>query len=103
MSILQRLFGKSREETAADREQRLAKKVSSMDEAAMIRELRTICQRFAANEGGQELVDMATAIGTELNKRGGMAAMRSVHRALGPIPGARTLDMVWNGIGQWMG
>lgn len=103
MGILERIFGKAREETATDPGERLAKKVASMDQAAMVRELTILCRRFAANEDGQELVDLATAIGTELNKRGGMGAMRSAHRALGPIPGARTLDMVWNGIGDWMG
>jgi len=74
-----------------------------MTESALIGELKVMCRRFAANEDAQELVDRAKAIGVELSRRGGMQAMRSAHRALGPIPGARTLDMVWNGINGWMG
>lgn len=69
----------------------------------LIRRLRTICDRWAANETSAMLDAEARGIGAELNRRGGMAEMRAAHRALGPIRGARTLDMTWNGIGDWMG
>lgn len=103
MSFLGRLFRKREDETPSTQEERIARRAASRDEAAMIGELRVLCQRFAANEDGQDLVDLARAIGSELNNRGGMGAMRRVQGALGPIPEARTLDMVWNGIGHWMG
>ena len=80
-----------------------ASAMKGINEDAMIRELRVLCSRWMANEVGQDLVDRARAIGVELDRRGGMDRMRSVHRALGAIPGARTLDTVWNGIGHWRG
>lgn len=70
---------------------------------ALVAMLREICGRYAANETGQELGLPAVAIGEELYRRGGISAMQEAHSALHGMHGSRTLDMVWNGIGEWRG
>lgn len=44
-----------------------------------------------------------TKIGEELNKRGGMTAMRQMGERVGSPEDKRTLDMLWDGIGEWRG
>jgi hypothetical protein len=41
-----------------------------------------------------------TGVGRELDRRGGMALMRRVFER---VPGDRSLEMVWDGIGYWSG
>ena len=48
--------------------------------------------------------DYARGIGRALYRRGGMAAMHeALDRGVGAMPGQRTIDGFWNGIGDWMG
>ncbi len=70
----------------------------------LVARLRRIAARWASNEDSYAELDLpARAIGEEFFRRGGMAAMRGAHAALGAVRGARTLDMVWDGIGDWRG
>ena len=69
----------------------------------LIDRMRRLCSQWADGASNEVLNLEARAIGEELNDRGGMAMMRTAHAALGGIRGARSLDMHWNGIGQWMG
>ena len=45
----------------------------------------------------------ASVIGERLHERGGLEAMRKVFSQLEGMRGARTLEMHWNGIGDWRG
>ena len=48
--------------------------------------------------------DAARSIGEELNRRGGLDAMRNVlDRYVGNIPGRHPIDQAWDGVGEWMG
>jgi hypothetical protein len=40
-----------------------------------------------------------TEIGEELNRRGGIELMRSIFKQ---VPGTRSLELLWGGIGEWM-
>ena len=69
----------------------------------MSKPLREICAHWAGGRSHAEFDLEARAMGEELNARGGMRLMQSTHAALSDMRGARSLDMVWNRIGQWMG
>ena len=48
--------------------------------------------------------ETAREIGQELHRRGGESLMKRVlDEDIGPIPGQRTIDQFWNGIGDWRG
>jgi hypothetical protein len=67
--------------------------------------LRRLCRAYAANDGRAiaKLEPQATAIGKALDRSGGLEAMRRVFERLEGMPGSRTLEMHWNGIGRWQG
>lgn len=47
---------------------------------------------------------LARLIGEELCRRGGLPKMKSVlETCVAPVPGQRTIDQFWDGIGGWMG
>jgi ATP-dependent Clp protease ATP-binding subunit ClpA len=49
-------------------------------------------------------LNTAREIGHELNRRGGLDLMKKVlDSRVGPVPGQRTIDQFWNGIGEWRG
>ena len=60
----------------------------------------------AVRSGDDESVK---AVGRELHEAGGMDAMHQTHRLYAKLYGKvrggnpRLVDMLWNGIGQWMG
>jgi hypothetical protein len=53
------------------------------------------------------LIDEIRAIGQALHDAGGIELMRSVHAqfaaVLGNVGLARDLEMLWDGIGNWLG
>ncbi|MGH2740166.1 MAG: hypothetical protein ACRDH6_06765 [Actinomycetota bacterium] len=71
----------------------------------VLRNLRELCDAYVQDDRKriEDLEQMATAIGKDLNRRGGIEEMRRIFYMLGSIPGARTLEMHWGGIGEWMG
>ena len=71
----------------------------------MVEILRNLCRAYMANnkEDVRRLEPMAKDIGEELNRRGGIEEMRRVFTLLGDIPGSRTLELHWHGIGRWRG
>lgn len=83
--------------------------VELMTEAAMISVLCEVAR--ASTSGGQpglesseQRYEVARAIGRELYRRGGMAAMkRALDEGVGSRPGQRTIDGFWDGIGEWRG
>ena len=53
--------------------------------------------------GPTALEPLARQIGEALNQQGGLTEMRRVFALLGGRRGSRTLEMHWNGIGEWRG
>jgi hypothetical protein len=71
----------------------------------MFKALSDLCYAYQQNDRAEisRLEPIATMIGEELNRRGGKRAMLAMWESLENRPGARTLDMHWNGIGEWRG
>ncbi len=67
--------------------------------------LADLCRAYQQNDRAaiDRLEPVATAIGEELNRLGGKGAMLAMWESLENRPGARTLDMHWSGIGEWLG
>jgi hypothetical protein len=76
-----------------------------MTDDEMVATLGQLCSAYMSSDRAaiQRLEPKATAIGEESNRRGGIGEMRRVFDLLGSIPGSRTLEMHWNGIGDWRG
>lgn len=83
----------------------LVRRAEGLSDAAVVSVLRRLCAAYIANDrrAVAELEPTARAIGHALNLRGGLDEMRRVFTRLGKIPGSRTLEMHWNGIGDWRG
>ena len=65
--------------------------------------LETVHGLYAIGSADRPALEpVATSIGHLLNLRGGLQEMRRVWHLLGNMPGA-TLDMHWDGIGDWRG
>ena len=73
------------------------------DTSKPIEVLRQLCDAYAENDKARivELEPLATKIGEDLDRRGGLDEMRRIFEQLGGRPGSRTLEMHWNGIGDW--
>lgn len=79
-------------------------KENIMSEQEMFSVLKKLCKAYTENDPVyNELELIATEIGEQLNKYGGIKEMRRIFDQLGGIPGARTLEMHWGGIGDWRG
>ena len=78
---------------------------SPVSYTAMFKVLADLCFAYQQNDRAaiDRLEPVATAIGVELNRRGGKKAMLAMWESLENRPGSRTLDMHWDGIGEWMG
>ena len=76
-----------------------------MSDDEMLAILKQLCAAYMSNDRGttQRLEPKATEIGEELHLRGGMREMQRIFGLLGGIPGWRTLEMHWDGIGNWRG
>lgn len=79
--------------------------VAAMGDAEMTDALGRLCAAYTANDKPtiEQLEPLATDIGEELDRRGGIAEMRRVFALLHGREGARTLEMHWGGIGDWLG
>jgi len=78
--------------------------VSNMTDQDMINLLANLCQAYSNNNPSyKELEPQARKIGKLLNRRGGLKEMRRIFDQLNSMPGSRTLEMHWNGIGEWLG
>lgn len=90
-----------RQECGAASELRAA---SDMSDQEMVAVLRRLCAAYASDDPvKRELEPIATEIGGQLDRRGGIREMRRIFDMLEGSRGARTLDMHWNGIGDWRG
>jgi len=71
----------------------------------MVATLRQLCDAYSRNNNSEiaRLEPIATDIGQRLDTRGGIDEMRRVWERLRNVPGSRTLDMHWDGIGEWRG
>jgi len=78
---------------------------SLMSDSEMLKVLRSLCDAYSQNDRSQveSLEITATEIGQELNRRGGKNEMLRLFKMLDARPGLRTLEMHWDGIGDWMG
>jgi hypothetical protein len=76
---------------------------AAQDDAIAV--LRQLCLAYSRNdsEAVAQLEDDARAIGEALNSTGGFQEMRRVFKQVELTPGSRTLDMHWDGIGDWRG
>jgi hypothetical protein len=76
-----------------------------LGESEWFEALADLCKAYQQNDRAaiDRLEPVATAIGQELDRRGGKAAMLAMWESLGNRPGSRTLDMHWSGIGEWLG
>ena len=90
--------------------------VERMTDQEMLGILRQLCSAYTmASMPGKEgalatfevdsLEPLAKVIGKELHRRGGSREMLRVFNQLGPMPGRRTLEMLWGGLGyrDWQG
>jgi hypothetical protein len=50
-----------------------------------------------------KLVNEAVEVGKVLNQRGGISEMRRIFNMVPQMQGKRTVDMQWDGIGDWKG
>jgi hypothetical protein len=57
----------------------------------------------AAINSHDKCVGAARVLGKELHARGGAALLRQVFAELRGCPGARNIDLYWDGIGEWQG
>ena len=78
-----------------------------MSDEAMLNVLRRLCNAYMNYDYERDTIanlePLATEIGWELHRRGGKGEMYRMFQRLGNMPGSRTLDMHWNGIGDWRG
>ena len=80
------------------------KKKKDASDKEMVQVLRDLCRAYAANDPIYlRLEPKAREIGEKLNNTGGMSEMRRIFSFVEGTPGSRTLEMHWNGIGNWRG
>lgn len=77
----------------------------SQDDRNILNTLVSLCKAYAANDKASimHLEPKATRIGEALNKKGGIMEMRKVFSRIPDQQGKRTLEMHWDGIGDWRG
>ena len=76
-----------------------------MTDNEIVEVLIRLCKAYAADDRGAiaRLEPEATRIGQELDRRGGISEMRRIYKLVPEMRGKRTLDMHWDGIGEWRG
>jgi len=79
--------------------------IGSMTDSQMVDILKALCRAYDTSNTSEirRLELLAIDIGEELNRRGGEKEMLRIFNSLGAIPGSRTLEMRWHGIGGWLG
>lgn len=78
---------------------------AELTDREMVETLSALCDAYIANRQTEidRLEPLASAIGRVLDRRGGIGEMRRLFRELQGRRGSRTLEMHWNGIGDWRG
>lgn len=91
--------------TEKKRHDALCAKFRNSTDAQMLRYLQKLCKAYSESNRREieRLEPIATVIGEELNRRGGLEEMQAMWELLGHQHGARTLEMHWNGIAEWLG
>ena len=78
--------------------------IESMTDPQMIRILGALCTAYHTNnpQDIRRLEPTAIDIAEELSRRGGEEEMLRVFGLLGGMPGSRSLEIHWHGIGGWL-
>ncbi|MCX6558123.1 MAG: HEAT repeat domain-containing protein [Candidatus Aminicenantes bacterium] len=78
---------------------------SNDQDQKMLEILVQLCDAYVSSNAAEisKLEPLATQIGKTLHERGGLSEMRRLYEQLGERKGSRTLEMHWNGIGDWRG
>jgi len=65
--------------------------------------LHRLCNAYEEDDRAtiSKLDPQARKIGEELNRRGGLQEMQRIGEQLKNVPGANTLYITWDGIGEW--
>lgn len=76
-----------------------------MNDQEMVKKLESLCSAYATNNNTMvsSLEPIATSIGQELDRKGGIQEMRRIFNMVSQQQGKRTLEMHWGGIGDWEG
>ena len=77
-----------------------------MTDQEMVNKLTELARYYAGgglSKDNPMLVEEVIAIGRTLNNRGGISEMRRVFIMAPSIHGMRTVEMTWDGIGEWLG
>ena len=82
-----------------------SKEFEGSSDSTLIQLLGILCDAYSRNDRAaiRDFEADATDIGWLLHHRGGIEEMRRIFAKLGNTPGSRTLEMQWNGIGDWRG
>lgn len=81
----------------------LEQTVKAMSEKKMLEFLKALCRAYSSNSNYEEMEPKGRVIGERLQELGGLNKMRAMFSHLQGVPGSRTLEMLWNGIGKWQG
>jgi hypothetical protein len=82
------------------------RKESEQTDQEMVSKLAELARYFANGGLSQDnpgLVNEIMEIGRTLDRRGGIREMRRVFNMVPSMAGKRTVEMQWDGIGEWMG
>ena len=75
-----------------------------MADQEMVAKLVELARYFASgglSRNNPTLVGEVEEIGRTLDRRGGISEMRRIFNMVPPMPGKRTVEMTWGGIGDW--
>jgi hypothetical protein len=91
-----------------DREQKKQEdleRVTQMSVSEFVNVLTDLCRAYEYNDSVEieRLEAMASKIGRILNERGGVQEMRRIFKMVPDVGSRRTLEMHWEGIGDWRG
>ncbi len=77
-----------------------------MTDREMVAKLVEVAEYFAGgglSKDNPGLMNQVMEIGRDLNQKGGIKEMRRVFNMIPPMTGRRTVEMQWDGIGEWRG
>src|ERR1700730_417603 len=111
LAVIHRAPEGSFEKPGAQRSELTSQEASRMTHSEIIEFLKTIAGACTASlttpphlDSYEKREGAARLLGEELNKRGGFMAMKqALEKDMGWIPGCRTIEMFWDGIGDWHG
>ncbi|MBS1789336.1 MAG: hypothetical protein JST85_16545 [Acidobacteria bacterium] len=77
--------------------------MTDQEMAAKLTELARYYASGGLSANNPMLVNEVMEIGRALNRRGGISEMRRIFAMVPPMQGKRTVEMQWDGIGDWRG